>query len=356
LYTNSATVNTPIAEEAKEIPRIAPYSGLTTDFYSLLYDNLAEATYNERGFRLGIKFNNSIQLWYLLRMLDKKGSGWAEIDLDRAGATLGRGKGTIKRYIKQGLAKGFFRAAVRIAPERWRIYYASLFKVAAIAGLDNWGATVEITEADLPRLKLLATEMTAKSLQASSRHLAGKKHDRVPTVPQLLNSSLCCRGVKGKKIRRSKRFISVTADLPTFGASQSKTASLLGRHWQTVCRRLSNEARAKRGLPPIARRQILKESEEALIAIRGKRPRTNKAKVFLGGRDRAFISRPNVYAFDMAESEINLTRKERKALKKQAAIASSESLPDRHLKSKKLARYFYRRQRSLLDGPHQDSL
>jgi hypothetical protein len=343
--TNTTTANPSTEKPEKVISTVVePYTGLTTDFHALLIDNLAHAA-SVKNLNA-----NSVLLWYLARMLDKQGSGWADIDITKAIATLGVGKASLRRYAVHGQKLGLFRHYKRKGGII-RVYYTSLSKVCLIAKLPNWGGTVEINESDLLRLKSIAAEVTAKVLQTSSRFLAKRDRKRgVPSVKQLLNSSLCSRGVTGKKLQVGKRFISVSEDMPTFGATQAKMADLTGRSTRTINKRLSNSDRAKYDLPPIFRRQILKQTGYAIRMSKMGISRIGKVK-FFRTRDRAFESRPNVYSFDHSEQELTLTRNQRRELRRSSQIVCSDQIPDRHLKSKKMSRYIHRRQFNLVGGP-----
>lgn len=213
----------------------------------------------------------------MAKPLELRGSGKVEIDLNDAIAMLGKGKQTIRRYIRQCKKDGLFRS-VRRDGTKYIIHYASLSQVACAAGISELGGFGRVSMEQLKHIKIAATEIEAEYLQAQSMR---KKRDELRSQGKRgnLNSldrifeapSDNCRGGTSKKPikRKSKkrksrpiihigpRAVFVSSYFTVYGGSQAEIAKRLGnRSDRTIRRRLSNKYRSDRNIPPIKKKQV----------------------------------------------------------------------------------------------------
>ena len=202
-------------------------------------------------------------LWWLLRGIDTHGSGKVEFTVQQAANLLHKDDQTIRRYLSQGKAIGLFRSVDRTAG-RCTVYLASLFAVAHKHGIQQLGAFARVGVEDLGRLKMLATEIEAESLQRQSAHQKRKElkqagRQRLSSIDRIfrLESSEKSRGAKDRKkmplkqkLKRSvihvgSRAVFVSSRFTVFGGSQAAIAKRLGRSDRTVRKRLSNTHRQR---------------------------------------------------------------------------------------------------------------
>jgi hypothetical protein len=207
---------------------------------------------------------SAVYLWYLVRLLDARGSGCAEYKIQEFAEKLKRSVGTIRRYIYHGLKLRLFQR-VEKRGDRIRVVYSSLFKVCAAWGIDNWGAVTEVGLEDLQNgaLKLIATQAEVQRLQDSSRRSAVREHRKGVAHPNELIDppSQCSRGTRGSIIHQGARMTFVDSEFIPFGVSQQGVAAAISRGDRTIRNRLSNQNRERYGLPRLARTQIAQTSE-----------------------------------------------------------------------------------------------
>lgn len=197
----------------------------------------------------------AVQVYYMCRALDLKGSGWATIDLQSAAKILQTSIYSIRRRLSWGLNLGLFREKLRQGVGEVKIFYCSLVKVAARLGLDDLGAITEIDLSQLRFIKFASTEAEALQLQKRSRWKEAhrKKGDRRRTInPEDLTTSELGNGVMSKYGRVTILRRSVAA----YGGSQRRVAWEQGRHPATVQRRLSDGYRKNHNLDPIQKTQL----------------------------------------------------------------------------------------------------
>ncbi|MBD2201687.1 hypothetical protein H6G33_10040 [Calothrix sp. FACHB-1219] len=115
------------------------------------------------------KIGAPLKLWYLVRAMDKNGSGKSILDSKYIQKTLDISKTTLWRYTKSNL---FFKIIRR--GELYTFYYKSLVRICLENEVDNWGASCEIEIEDIKDLKYYSTLATQLSLQGQSRYLANK--------------------------------------------------------------------------------------------------------------------------------------------------------------------------------------
>jgi hypothetical protein len=210
---------------------------------------------NDKG---QVKGHDAIKLWYFLRAADYQGNGSLTIDLRIAAIALKRSLYTIRRWLKSGLKLGFFRGSGRVGAKTYRIFYTSAEKICLRYNLADLGACTDIEVCDLNNIKFLATEATTKQLQQQSAFQAkGKKKKNlakcIPSAELLTTSDLCT----GAILHKVGRFTFLKFYAHPHGASQETITDKQNRHISTIGRRLSDGYRAKHGLPPIPKTQIL---------------------------------------------------------------------------------------------------
>jgi hypothetical protein len=113
------------------------------------------------------------KLWYLLRGIDRRGSGYCRLPLAEISHLLGAASSTIYEWLRLGEKVGAFR--------RWRVSggvlscaIGSLTRVTINLGLKNlgWGFTAEIPLHQILNLRAHATGIVAQKLQQRTRHKA----------------------------------------------------------------------------------------------------------------------------------------------------------------------------------------
>lgn len=209
----------------------------------------------------------AIKLWYLLRLLDGSGCGRVRTTIASLSQEMGLSVPTIKRYLRQGREMGLYRSIVKQwGKEEITIYLSSLFDVCLRFGIDNWGACTDVRADELRHMRAFTTQATAQRVQRHSRYLAKKQHKVAASAANIIDPSSCkVRGRKrveipGSIVKREHRFVFATEDYPCFGGSQAKISETICRSERTICRRLSNASRMKRGLPALDRIQLLKRA------------------------------------------------------------------------------------------------
>src|SRR4028119_1032366 len=129
--------------------------------------------------RLFSHFGRQLSLWLLARRFDNsrekhggknKGSGIGSFTLLAATRILGKSEGHIRRLLREAKASGLIRRYNQ-SYGRITVYYSSLERAIAIAGLDRLGPLAAINIDDLRNLHIIATEVEAQKLQRSSFHL-----------------------------------------------------------------------------------------------------------------------------------------------------------------------------------------
>jgi hypothetical protein len=154
------------------------------------------------------------------------------------------------------------------------VYYSSLEKAIAIAGLDKLGPVAAINIDDLRNLHIIATEVEAQNLQRSSFHLQRREEiaqikagesSGLYTPTQLMTPTLRPCDKLARVLGRSQRFIFCESGFKFYGGSQEAIAQSRGLSAETVSRHLSNRYRLEaspvrgflRDLPPIIKKQLV---------------------------------------------------------------------------------------------------
>ena len=264
--------------------------------------------------RLFPHFGRQLSVWLLARRFDNsrdkhggknKGSGIGSFTLLAATRILGRSPGHIRRLLREAKASGLIRRYNQ-RYGRITVYYSSLERAIAIAGLDRLGPVAAINIDDLRNLHIIATEVEAQNLQRSSFHLQRREEiaqikpgesSGLRTPVQLMTPTLRPCDNLARVLGRSQRFIFCESGFKFYGGSQEAIAQLRGLSLGTISRHLSNSYRLvaspvrnfREDLPPVSKKQLLERlphlqnmpaqfcHEEGLILLGGDwyKPHTN---------------------------------------------------------------------------------
>jgi transcriptional regulator with XRE-family HTH domain len=180
------------------------------------------------------------------------------VDLAAAGECFGLSGKTVRRYLAQGLSLGFF-ASVKVQAGEAVIYYNSLPRVCLALGLYDFGVGAKVEVGEIRFNRVLATELVAQKLQRQSKYKAGQESGVKPIAEEkIFESSDASNGGKFKGFFRTDRFIGVSSNFATYGASQQTIAERSGKSPETVKRRLSAKYRDRNSLERINRIQPIR--------------------------------------------------------------------------------------------------
>ena len=232
--------------------------------------------------RLFPYFGRQMSVWLLARRFDisrwkyagkSKGCGIGRFSLQAAARILNRSTGHVRKMLRAAKVSGLIRRYKQHFG--WiTVYYSSLEKVIAIAGLDKLGSVAAIKVDDLRNLHIIATEVEAQNLQRSSFHLQRREEiaqikagesSGLYTPAQLMTPTSPTCDKLARVLGRSQRFIFGESGFKFYGGSQEAIAQLRGLSVATVSRHLSNKYRLKaspvrgfrRDLPPIIKKQLV---------------------------------------------------------------------------------------------------
>src|SRR4028119_1935693 len=129
--------------------------------------------------RLFPHFRRQMSVWLLARRFDisrrkyagkSKGQGIGKFTLTAASVILKRTPGHIRKLLRAAKSSGLIRQYKKKGD--WiTVFYTSLERAIAIAGLDKLGPVAAINIDDLRNLHIIATEVEAQNLQRSSFRL-----------------------------------------------------------------------------------------------------------------------------------------------------------------------------------------
>jgi hypothetical protein len=186
---------------------------------------------------------------------------------------LRRTPGHIRKLLRAAKKSGIIRTYKQKGD--WvTVYYTSLERAIAIAGLDKVGPIAAINIDSLSNLHLVATEVECQNLQRSSFHLQRREEiaqikpgesSGLYTPMQLMTPTLRPCDKLARVLGRSQRFIFCESGFKFYGGSQEAIAQSRGLSAETVSRHLSNSYRLKaspvrgfrRDLPPIIKKQLV---------------------------------------------------------------------------------------------------
>src|SRR4028118_586116 len=232
--------------------------------------------------RLFPYFGRQMSVWLLARRFDisrrkyagkSKGCGIGGFSLQAAARILNRSTGHVRKMLRAAKVSGLIRRYKQ--HYGWiTVYYSSLEKAIAIAGLDKLGPVAAIKVDDLRNLHIIATEVEAQNLQRSSFHLQGREEiaqikpgesSGLYTPAQLMTPTSPPCSKLARVLGRSQRFIFCESGFKFYGGSQEALAQSRGLSAETVSRHLSNRYRLEaspvrgflRDLPPIIKKQLV---------------------------------------------------------------------------------------------------
>jgi hypothetical protein len=232
--------------------------------------------------RLFPHFRRQMSVWLLARRFDisrrkyvgkSKGQGIGTFTLTAASVILRRTPGHIRKLLCAAKRSGLIRHYKKKGD--WiTVFYTSLERAIAIAGLDKLGPIAAIKVDDLQNLHIIATEVEAQNLQRSSFHLQRREEiaqikpgesSSLYTPTQLMTPTLRPCDKLARVLGRSQRFIFCESGFKFYGGSQEAIAQSRGLSAETVSRHLSNKYRLEaspvrgflRDLPPIIKKQLV---------------------------------------------------------------------------------------------------
>ena len=233
--------------------------------------------------RLFPYFRRQMSVWLLARRFDiarwknagkPRGVGIGKFTLTAASVILRRTPGHIRKLLRAALNSGLIRHYKQKGD--WvTVYYTSLERAIAIAGLDKVGPIAAINIDELSNLHIIATEVEAQNLQRTSFHLQRREEiaqikpgesSGLYTPMQLMTPTLEPPSDHlARVLGRSQRFIFCESGFKFYGGSQEEIAQSRGLSAETVSRHLSNSYRLeaspvrgfRRDLPPIIKKQLV---------------------------------------------------------------------------------------------------
>ena len=232
--------------------------------------------------RLFPYFRRQMSVWLLARRFDiarwrnagkPRGVGIGKFTLTAASVILRRTPGHIRKLLRAAKKSGLIRHYKQKGD--WiTVFYTSLERAIAIAGLDKLGPVAAINIDDLRNLHIIATEVEAQYLQRSSFHLQRREEiaqikpgesSGLRTPVQLMTPTLRPCDNLARVLGRSQRFIFCESGFKFYGGSQEAIAQSRGLSAETVSRHLSNSYRLeaspvrgfRRDLPPIIKKQLV---------------------------------------------------------------------------------------------------
>ena len=235
--------------------------------------------------RLFPYFRRQMSVWLLARRFDSsrwknpnagksKGVGIGKFTLTAASVILRRTPGHIRKLLRAAKKSGLIRHYKQKGD--WiTVFYTSLERAIAIAGLDKVGPLASINIDSLSNLHLVATEVECQNLQRSSFHLQRREEieqikpgesSGLYTPMQLMTPTLEPPSDHlARVLGRSQRFIFCESGFKFYGGSQETIAQLRGLSPGTISRHLSNRYRLetspvrgfRRDLPPIIKKQLV---------------------------------------------------------------------------------------------------
>ncbi|MEP6519944.1 bifunctional DNA primase/polymerase [Microcoleus vaginatus] len=256
--------------------------------------------------RLLKHFGHQMWIWLLARRFDlsrrspggkPKGCGKGQFNITAAARILNRSAGHIRKLLCAAKNSGLIRDYLQRG--NWvTVYYTSLERAIAIAGIDKLGPIAAIKIDELSCLNIIATEIEAQYLQRASFHRQRQEEMRqikaegsdLQQPTQLIGPTALHTCEKPARVLgKSDRFIYVEPGFRFYGGSIEAIAQLRGLSPATVSRHLSNSYRLvaspvrvfREELPPLVKKQVMERlplpknipaklcREEGLISMLG---------------------------------------------------------------------------------------
>ncbi|MEG4070711.1 bifunctional DNA primase/polymerase [Microcoleus sp. Pol11C2] len=254
-----------------------------------------------------------------------KGSGVGSFTLLAASRILNRSTGHIRKLLRAAKVSGLIRNYKQC--KGWiTVWYSSLEKAIALAGLEELGPIAAINIDQLSNIYFIATEVEAQALQRASMHR--QRQEEIEQIkaeggnPQL-NPSQIVKPIDlhtcdypARVLGKGDRFVYCTSEFRFYGGSQEAIAKLRGISPATVSRHLSNKYRLKptpvRGYrqdaAPIVKKQLLQQ----LPQLQNMPPKLCAEDGLFWIKDNYWKPHCNVYLLDY---RLISARRRRRALK-----------------------------------------
>jgi hypothetical protein len=229
-------------------------------------------------------FVRQMSVWLLARRFDisrrkyagkSKGQGIGTFTLTAASVILRRTPGHIRKLLCAAKRSGLIRH-YRKKGDWITVFYTSLERAIAIAGLDKLGPIAAIKVDDLQNLHIIATEVEAQNLQRSSFHLQRREEiaqikpgesSSLYTPTQLMTPTSRPCDKLARVLGRSQRFIFCESGFKFYGGSQEAIAQSRGLSAETVSRHLSNRYRLEASPVPVFCGIYLQLSKNSLWSV-----------------------------------------------------------------------------------------
>jgi hypothetical protein len=298
-------------------------------------------------------YGQHLIVWLWARALDDSlekhgenlGQGRATFRLSALAAAVNRSVSTVRRWLAGARDKGLIWR-FHTTGDFCRLWYCSLERVAAPAGVSSLGSVAWIQVSDLNDLRIKATEVIAQGLQLQSFWSAKEaaktvfkiKNPKIVPAEQLLRSP--CEN-QARVVGRRGRFLYVTEGFLPYGAAQVTIGKVRGVCSRTVQRHLSDSYRlcpspvrnSRSELNPCVKAQLAQRVPktfpvERLKSSRLQCLREEGCRFVLGPGSRWFILRCCLYDLNCELSRMRFRRKELKGLQEKARtveVATKES-------------------------------
>jgi hypothetical protein len=237
--------------------------------------------------RLFPYFGRQLSIWLLARRFDisrwkhqnpSKGCGIGKFSLQAAAIILKLKPDTIRGYLRDAKKSKLIHNYKQKG--NWvTVYYSSLKRAIAIAGVGKLGPIAAVKIDDLSNIHIIATEVETQHLQRHSFSLQrreeveqiksrgddpGKIPTRLIAPTTLLHPSV----QPAQVLAKTGRFICVESEFRFYGGSQEAIALSRGISPSTVSRHLSNSYRLaaspvrgfREELPPIIKKQLVERA------------------------------------------------------------------------------------------------
>lgn len=236
--------------------------------------------------RLFAYFGRQMSVWLLARRFDvsrwkqrgrREGCGIGKYSLTAAAKILNRSAGHIRKLLcaakKSGLIRNYLQSGDWV-----KVFYTSLEKAIALAGIEKLGPIAAVNIDDLTNIHILATEVEAQNLQKASLHrqrleeieqIKSQGSDPGKTPTQIVKpiDLLHTCDYPARVLGKGDRFVYCDSGFRFYGGSQEAIAQSRGISAATVGRHLSNSYRLvaapvrgyRQELPPIVKKQLLEQ-------------------------------------------------------------------------------------------------
>jgi hypothetical protein len=236
--------------------------------------------------RLYSNFGPPMAVWLLARRYDLSrwatpggkptGSGIGQFTLTGASKILKRSKERIRTLLNEAKKSGLIRN-YKESGDEIKVYYTSLEKAIAIAGVDKLGPVAAIEVDELKHLHILATQVEAQNFQRATFYR--QRQEEVQEIKKKAEGSDLQQPTQliaptallhpcekpARVIAKGKRFTYVEPGFRCYGGSLEAIAQARGISKSTASRHLSNGYRLaaspvrgfREELPPLVKTQVM---------------------------------------------------------------------------------------------------